>query len=379
MPQPSRPSLPSRLLRLAGQGIGIALITFALGELGARLVLDIRPLTSEKLVWQHHPRWGWSHRPNSEDTFVKLGTRQNIRINSKGLREREIPYERTPDRKRILVIGDSATVGFEVPQEKVFTRVAEEFLRERGHDVEILNAGHRAYGTDQALLFLQDEGLKYDPDLVIYMWTGNDLADNATIHRPFREYGKPYFVLDDEGELELRGVPVPLYDYARNLRVGEDGEVMELPLTKGTRFSMWLRDEVVCRSSFAVVLVHLAAAVPQLWAPLRDAGSYGDFRDGKPRYGRDTRIYQLTKAMVREMQRLSEAAGAEFRMIRVGDRWTSAIRDELELQDLGVTTRYKATLPQGEPFQIPFDPHWNELGHRIYGEALAQALIEHGL
>ena len=31
---------------------------------------------------------------------------------------------------------------------------------------------------------------------------------------------------------------------------------------------------------------------------------------------------------------------------------------------------------QGPSLQMPHDPHWNPLGHRLYGEALAEALVE---
>lgn len=37
---------------------------------------------------------------------------EDVKINSKGLRDREFPYEKTEGVKRILVIGDSVTFGF---------------------------------------------------------------------------------------------------------------------------------------------------------------------------------------------------------------------------------------------------------------------------
>ena len=35
--------------------------------------------------------------------------------------------------------------------------------------------------------------------------------------------------------------------------------------------------------------------------------------------------------------------------------------------------------PDGATIHAAFDPHWNELGHEIYGKALAEALLEHRL
>jgi hypothetical protein len=191
----------------------VGAVTLLVCEIALRAFLGIEPLTTEALVWQHHPRWGWAHRPNSEDRFVKPGCRQDIHINSLGLREREIGHAKPPGTFRVLVLGDSFVAGFEVPAEAVFTRVAERWLNERGARVEFVNAGHRGWGTDQSLLFLGDEGLRYEPDLVLYQWTENDRDDNATVHRPFRRFGKGWFDLDAAGRLVLRGVPVPEYPY----------------------------------------------------------------------------------------------------------------------------------------------------------------------
>ena len=106
------------------------------------------------------------------------------------LREREIPFERGPGVRRVLVVGDSQVAGFEVAEDETFTRVAERELRAQGIPIEIINAGFRGYGTDQVLLFVQDEGLRYRPDLVVYVWAYNDPEDNMTVHRPFRRFGK---------------------------------------------------------------------------------------------------------------------------------------------------------------------------------------------
>ncbi len=136
-------------------------------EAGARWILGFRPISTEATVWTHHPVLGWAHRPGASEVFVRLGFSQPIQINARGLREREIGYERTPGVQRILVLGDSGVAGFEVPAESLFTRVTERELRARGVEVEVLNAGCRGYGTDQSYLFLENEGVRYRPDLVL--------------------------------------------------------------------------------------------------------------------------------------------------------------------------------------------------------------------
>jgi hypothetical protein len=357
------------------QCVAIVALTVTAGEAASRLLLGIDPLTDASLLWIHHPRWGWHHQPGSEDLFVKPAFKQRIRINSQGLREREIPYEKPAGTFRVLVIGDSAVAGFEVPPEAVFTRIAEDRLRERGYAVEIVNAGVRGYGTDQSLLFLQDEGLRYQPDLVLYKWTGNDPRDNATVHRPFRKYGKPWFDLDGDDNPVLRGVPVPDYPYAANLLVDDDGAVRDHPVDLRSRVSLWLRDVALCRSAFATGLLQLALTAPDVAQRATALGAYQAGEDVPARLDPDTRLFRLAVALVREMRRRTESTGAAFHML-VGDRdaWGRAVRDAASLARDDVHERYRARTPEGAVLLVPHDPHWNELGHRLYGEALAEWL-----
>lgn len=375
----TRHNLGRRLLALAGQLLGIAILSAGLIEVAARLVLDVQPLTAGTLLFELDPRRGWRHIAGGEDLFVKLGTRQLVRINSHGLREREIPYEKPEGLFRILVIGDSSVVGFEVPQETVFTRVMEDRLREAGHRVEVINGGHRGYGTDQALLFLMDDGVRYEPDLVLYKWTANDLEDNVTVHRPFRKYGKSWFDLDEDGDLVLRGTPVPLYPYDQGLRVGEDGSLVEMKVTPALRAQTWIRDEVVCRSSFAVVATHVFASVPQLWQVMRERGGYGDFRDGPWDRESHSRAYRITAALLHRMAEVSNEAGAEFRLVASPSDRMRAFQAESGVRALWDPLRIANERGRGRRMTVPFDPHWNELGHELAGEALAEAVREAGL
>ena len=137
--------------RLLQQILIISAITFVLGEIVARFVLGLHPLTIDTSVWEAHPTRGWAHRPGSSERFVRLGFATDIAINARGLRERDIPYARTRGVRRILVIGDSVVAGFEVAEEEVFTRVAERALLAEGTEVEILNGGCRGYGTGDTI------------------------------------------------------------------------------------------------------------------------------------------------------------------------------------------------------------------------------------
>lgn len=377
MTPPQRGSGLRRALAGVGQWALVLVLTLVVGEAVARWAFGVQPLTTESLVWRYHPRWGWFHEPNSEDTFVKPGFAQHVRINGKGLRERPLPYEKPPGLFRVLVVGDSSVVSFEVPPEAVFTRVAEASLRERGYPVQFVNGGVRGYGTDQALLFLEEEGLRYEPDLVLYKWTNNDDEDNATIHRPFRKYGKAWFQLDEAGELRLRNVPVPDYPYHANLRVDERGEMVEHDVPPRTIATLWLRDNVLCRSAFGAGLLRLALSSPGMMQ-LAEAGSYQEEGEVPSELDRDSHLFRVTVAMVRRMIRSSREAGAELRMINTAGRdgFAKALLEATGLPDLGDNERWHALREPGVPVHMPHDPHWNELGHELYARALVESLLE---
>ena len=52
-------------------------------------------------------------------------------------------------------------------------------LEGSARDLEVINAGVGAYGTVQEYLYLREEGLRFDPDLVLLMFYANDLVDNC--------------------------------------------------------------------------------------------------------------------------------------------------------------------------------------------------------
>ena len=374
-------SRPRFLAMLLLQMLVFGGIFFGVAELAARYIGGFRPLTSADTLFEGHPRWGWRHQLNAHETFVKLGFQTPIRINSKGLRERELSYDKAPGVFRVLVIGDSNVAGFEVEEDETFVRVTESILRERGYDVEFINAGHRGWGTDQSLLFLEDEGMKYRPDLVLYFWSDNDLDDNMTIHRPYRKYGKAYFAVAPSGGLELQGVPVPSFPYTQGSRVRDDGEVKTVDVPRFLQASLWVRDQLITRSAFATFLVYLVAKVPNLEMVVLGASTFGDFRalDGQmPQIDKNSHLFRLTTGLVREMQRVAAQGGARVQLIGIPGIWPAAVRDELGMADLHEYERYREHIPSPEAVRTRFDPHWNALGNRLYAEQLADSLIEHG-
>lgn len=151
-------------------------VALLLTELCVR-AFDLYEFPPDKFV-QPHPDLGWSHVPNKEGYWTIGERRIPVKINSKGLRDREHAYEKKEGTFRILVLGDSFTEALQVPLEDTFCKVLETALNRTQKNFEVINAGLAGVGTDYELLFFRREGCKYHPDLVILAFFANDIYDN---------------------------------------------------------------------------------------------------------------------------------------------------------------------------------------------------------
>ena len=164
------------------------------------------------LFWQPDAELGWVNIPDASGWESCYGECQiRVTINSQGLRDREIPYENESGATRILMLGDSTTAAMQVDLEDTFVKQLESDLNENSGNWEVINAGVNAYGTDNELLFYRLEGQKYDPDIVFLdVYLANDVYNNhPTLELRYGgQSAKPYFTVNDKGELELQNFPV---------------------------------------------------------------------------------------------------------------------------------------------------------------------------
>lgn len=156
--------------------------------------------------YEYDPVLGWRGRPNSEGTLVTTESETEVRVNSVGLRDQEYSLAKPEGVTRIAVLGDSFVWGYGVEQDENFAAVLETQLNEAGYPVEVLNFGLTGYGTDQDYLAYLEEARAYDPDIVILAFYENDVLEVANLQ--MYGYPKPYFQLEDNGDLTLANVPL---------------------------------------------------------------------------------------------------------------------------------------------------------------------------
>jgi GDSL-like Lipase/Acylhydrolase family len=105
-----------------------------------------------------------------------------VQINSHGFRTDEYLNPKPVGTYRVLNLGDSVTFGWEVHQEDTYGEQLESMLNERedGRNYEVINAGIPAWTLESERNFLLQEGLDYQPDIVILGITvANDIYDSV--------------------------------------------------------------------------------------------------------------------------------------------------------------------------------------------------------
>lgn len=161
---------------------GSLTFALALGEVVVRLTAD----DSVVLYPRNHATAHYADytlrtmTPNTTFLHTSKDGSWRFTINNKGFRDTK-PYHHTKPEGllRVLVLGDSHTAGFEVHQDATYSAVLERGLLQRGVRVEVLNTGVSGFSTAEQLVFLEHEGLKYKPDVVVVGFFINDFTDNV--------------------------------------------------------------------------------------------------------------------------------------------------------------------------------------------------------
>jgi lysophospholipase L1-like esterase len=128
-----------------------------------KYALEVKGISPDPLI-------GHDHRPNRHAFLMGV----QFDTNSKGLRDREFSYEKPPGKLRIMMLGDSFTVGWGAKFDETFAKRIERMYADRGIQAEAINTGVGNYNTIQEVEYYLTEGYKYNPDIVVLNFTFND-------------------------------------------------------------------------------------------------------------------------------------------------------------------------------------------------------------
>ncbi len=148
------------------------------GRLEARSEIDLA------LLQMHGPA-GRRLRPNaravSRSVFRGLDVEVVIETNSLGLRYDELG-PKPADEFRVLVLGDSVTMGIEVHDGELFTRQAEQRAAGRAQRIRFVNAGIVSADLGPSFYHMLELLDPVDPDVVMIQLYLNDARDSGMFY-----------------------------------------------------------------------------------------------------------------------------------------------------------------------------------------------------
>jgi hypothetical protein len=355
---------------------------------------------------------GYSLRPGAEGWWKREGLTY-VRINSHGFRDREHEMAKPPDTLRIAVLGDSYAEAFQVPQEKAFWSVMERKLQECPQlgrpKVEVLNFGISGFSTARELILLREQVWRYSPDVIVLLVTiGNDVRDNSRALNKYSGQPLPYFVFQD-GKLILDDSLLA----ARNRSV--TFRLQRSFIGKGFN---WVRNHLrllglIYRVREAYQSSSQISAQPSDGQKQQDRSPESSGEPGlnsevfrAPANSEWDDAWRVTEALIVQMRDEVRRKGAKFLVVTgssgIQVNPDPAVRQEfmnrLNIRNLFYSEQRIKALGEYEGFDVlnlapPLEEyasrnkvflhgvgdakgkgHWNEIGHRLAGELIAQEL-----
>ena len=335
---------------------------------------------------------GWIHKPNTEGIFASSEFTTHIKINSKGLRDREYNYNKPDGIKRIIVLGDSQTEGWGVEDGERFTEVLEDSLLK---DVQVINMGVWSYGNDQELLTLKNEGVKYNPDLVIVAFSCNDIVDNMNSDNNM-------FVLNADNELILTNISVSrksdASDNQNNLFVTFQRFFQKYSHTYHFAFNRLLTNPIGKNLLVTLIAKLGLTEIYTQWYNL-----FSNTYTPEVQYG-----CNLTKAILKEIDVVAKENNAKTLIVLTTrqfqvyyDTWREAagkvgittqfcniskpndliveFGKKNDILVLDLLPEFREHAENGEQLHFYKDGHWNANGHKLAAELIYDKLIEEQL
>lgn len=322
-------------------------------------------------VYQYDPLFGWRLIPNAHARLRGVEFDTEIDVNSQGLRmEHDVSSQRPPGKRRILLFGDSFTFGHGVEANERFGERLESMLE----DVEVVNFGISASGTDQHYLLYRERGVQFEADLVVLCYLVNHIQRNVMDFISGRS--KPKFLVVD-GELQLTNVPVP-----RERAPSSDGHRTE-PEPRGTGiaipFKGFLREH---SQLYAFLRARIGNTIHRLLKTNPDP--FPEYRDDDP-------AWRVTDALLERFAEDVTRNGEEFLLVvlpvpefvqmnhlshRPFEMLTDAgVAHGFPVLDLTPGLR-DAAAESSEKLYYRFDSHWTPTGHAAAAKIMAAYLVD---
>lgn len=311
-------------------------------------------------------------KPNQVTQFRMPEWDVIVKTNENGYRD--YPTAKLNAPRRIIAVGDSFTMGYHVPLEKTFVKKTENFLKNTGKDLNILNT---AFAGSHPKIYrkVYQEYFSNDPrvtDVILGFFVGNDLINSGTkdyFYRPGKIITEPKLPIIYQIKVFL-GRNSALYNFASH----------------------------GIKSNFFI------------WYLAKKIRLVGDFPFSNKIYKRNKIIrdqMQYTIDFVTDFDRTLKLEGRRLVVLiiptkeQIEDVYWKAISRFFDVEDSSTRFTYNRMLARqlkkhgtafidmtkilmikqmsGEgPFYFRTDGHWNIKGHDIAAQSLAEYFLSNG-
>lgn len=405
--------------RLALLVVGVLLPLLML-EIGVRIIGLAPPPAPNPAIWEPHPLFGWWHIPYSGGIFHSDYNEfeSEVRINARGLRDREIGYDNPDGAFRVLNLADSFGEALQVNLDQTYYKQLESMLTgSLDRPVEVINAGVGGWGTDQEAIFYLAEGFRYQPDVVLLsFFMRNDAVNNYGPLEIARNGGlkeKQFFSLSLQGKL----IAPPVQDTPPPPAAPASASDEAQPPLLGLADVLW-RYSALYR--FIMPYLRDIPAVVQALGPSGILGGEAVIRANHPATPIPFFVYQnppdadfeaawqLTEAIIAGLRDEVSQRGAKLVVVLISApeqvypaEWDKIVAANPAMQsggwdleapnrrltqflaaegipylDLLPVFRQAAAQPETPPLHLRHDQHWTTAGHRLAAETIAQWLLD---
>jgi lysophospholipase L1-like esterase len=339
----------SRIVKFAGILILECIVLFAVGEGIARLFLPPGPhfIHPQMLVEPSITR-GFTHKPNQHAYTID----KPFVTNSLGLRdEREVPLNKEGE-VRLVVLGDSMTVGLGVRSEETFASQLEKSLNARFGRLRALNGAVGAYATWQEVDLLKEKINRLQPDIVLLAFYWNDLytKPRPVIAIPVSESGEQH----DAALKYLRFFKRS----ALLLFLRERYEILRLKVSPSFD---WSHQEMIYEGGTSP---YLEQAYQDVSESLEELKSLGEKHAFIP--------IVIVLPIPGQIHRLDAPIHMQNRLKMITDKIGLRTVDMLHPLQQAYTLRHDLVIPWD-------NSHYSPQGHKVVAESIEQYLLAEGL
>ncbi|MFG0319769.1 MAG: DUF5989 family protein [Planctomycetota bacterium JB042] len=343
-------------------------------------VLRLAGCSPQATINEFHPSWGWAKTPDATTSRSTSEFDVTFAINDKGLRNPPLKHQNVVGNDRVLFVGDSFTLGYAVADDDLFLRRMERSLRAAGHDVDAINGGTEGYSTDQEITWYEEEGAKYEAEVVVLVPYLNDVFWNTQPN--YTRFPKPRYelvdgapkrtnpTLEDPGQLSWFKRNTALGDFVNKMQMGKYAQTTPV-------------DGAIMSLEDAPILADPPSRIEDAW--------------------------RITGALIRRFAEKVRANGAKPVALLVANRWEIhpddpgprtglfSTLDHRLMDPAGVTDRFAelcaaagllvidprealaAKAATGTRVYFEKDFHWNVAGNHVVGDVLTSRFLEDDL